>query len=291
MVVVLRVQVAVLVVAAAVLVGLAAAPPAEAAPKRIVALTPFAANTLANLGIKPVGIGETLGGQNRFSRKLRGVRRLPLSHPNGPNFEQLATLAPDLVISTPTWRKGHETMRELRIRVVESEPRSIARMVAATRRIGRLVGRPAQANILARRIAVSVKRQRRGIKRRPSVLLILGVGRTPFAFLPASWGGDVVAKAGGRLLTRGLKANGGFARISDETVVARDPDVIIAVPHANARDIPSIAAYLRDNPAWRTTKAVRNRRVHISTDNSLLQAGTDIARTIKRVRAKFLRNR
>ena len=65
-----------------------------APPKRIVALTPFAANTLVKLGVMPVGIGQTLGGQERFSPKLKGVEVLPLSHPNGPNLEQLASLDP-----------------------------------------------------------------------------------------------------------------------------------------------------------------------------------------------------
>ena len=46
------------------LVALAA--PAQGAPKRIVALTPFTANTLAELGVRPVGVGFVLGGAERF---------------------------------------------------------------------------------------------------------------------------------------------------------------------------------------------------------------------------------
>ena len=79
---------------------------ATAAPKRIVALTPFGANTLVKLGVKPVGVGQTLGGADRLSPKLKGVEVLPLSHPNGPNLEQLASLDPDLVLSSPTSAKA-----------------------------------------------------------------------------------------------------------------------------------------------------------------------------------------
>ena len=64
---------------------------AQAAP-RIVALTPFGANTLAKLGVRPVAVGQTLGGRDRLSPKLKGVPVLTLSHPNGPNLEQLASL-------------------------------------------------------------------------------------------------------------------------------------------------------------------------------------------------------
>ncbi len=135
-----------------------------------------------------------------------------------------------------------------------------------------------------------VARARKGIEEHPTVMLILGVGRTPFTFLPNSWGGDLVTKAGGELLTGGVESDSGFERISDEVVVAEDPDVIIAVPHANEEDIPSLTEYLRTNPAWATTSAVRNDRIYISVDNSLLQAGTDVARTIRKVRRVYLEN-
>ena len=56
------------------------------APKRIVALTPFTANTLAALGVKPVAIGETLGGRERFNKRLKGVRTLPWGTRSGPTW-------------------------------------------------------------------------------------------------------------------------------------------------------------------------------------------------------------
>src|SRR5690606_7128422 len=96
----------------------ALAAPAEAAkPNRIVALTPFAANTLVRLGIKPVAVGKTPGNV-KLHRKLRKVRKLPLSHAsNGPNLEQLAQLDPDLVFSERTWKAGHSAIRQLGIKV------------------------------------------------------------------------------------------------------------------------------------------------------------------------------
>lgn len=276
---------------AVVLLVMAMAVPAQAAPpKRIVALTPFVANTLVKLGVAPVGVGQTLGGQDRLSSKLNGVPVLPLSHPNGPNLEQLASLDPDLVFSSRTWAKGNESMADLGIRVLVQEPFRLNGAYAQTKVIGGLVGKGKEAIALAAAMKRSVAAARKGIEERPTVMLILGVGRTPFTFLPNSWGGDLVTKAGGRLLTGGVQSSSGFERISDEVVVAEDPDVIVAVPHANEDDIPSLTEYLRSNPAWQTTSAVRNGRIHISVDNSLLQAGTDVARTIRKVRRVYLQN-
>jgi iron complex transport system substrate-binding protein len=263
---------------------------AAAAPERIVALTPFGANTLVKLGITPVGIGQTLGGQDRFSPKLKQVEVLPLSHPNGPNLEQLASLDPDLVLSTPTWAKGNESMGALGIRVLIREPRDVAGAYSQTLAIGNLVGKRKQAEALVESMKKSVAQARKGIEEHPTVMVILGVGRTPFTFLPNSWGGDLVRKAGGELLTGGVESSSGFERISDEVVVAEDPDVIIAVPHANEDDIPSLTEYLRTNPAWSSTSAVRDGRIYISVDDSLLQAGTDVARAIRKVRRVYLQN-
>ena len=215
---------------------------------------------------------------------------LPLSHPNGPNLEQLAALNAQLVFSSPTWQRGHAGMRRLGMRVVESDPRSVNAMIASTVNIGRIVGREAKARQLAGAAEGRIVKSEAGIRRRPKVLALLGVGRTPYAFLENSWGGDVLRRAGARLLTAGLRANGGLARISNETVVKRNPDIIIAVPHAAPANVAALARYLRTNPAWRQTTAARRNRVYVSLDNSLLQAGTDVDRTIRYVRSHFLRN-
>jgi len=176
------------------------------------------------------------------------------------------------------------------MKVYESDPTSVAAIGRETRAIGGVLGRTRAANTLATKIEKDVAAAKRGISRRPRVLVILGVGRTPHAMLANSWGGDVVRQAGGNLLTQGLTSPSGTARISDEIVVKRNPDIIIAVPHGAPGNIPRLAAYYRNNPNWRNTRAVRNKRVYVATGNSLLQPYPAVASTIRDVRRKFLRN-
>ena len=266
-----------------------AAVPAQAAP-RVAALTPFTASTITRLGVRPVAIGQTLGGNDQYLASLRGVPVLKLSHPLGPNLEQLATHDPSIVLSSKTWQRGSAPMRRMGMKVYESDPTSVAAIGRETRAIGGVLGRTRAANALATKIERDVAAAKRGISRRPRVLVILGVGRTPHAMLANSWGGDVVRQAGGNLLTQGLTSPSGTARISDEIVVKRDPDIIIAVPHGTPGNIPRLAAYYRNNPNWRNTRAVRNKRVYVATGNSLLQPYPGVASTIRDVRRKFLRN-
>lgn len=257
--------------------GLLAAP-AGAAP-RVAALTPFSANTLAYLGVRPVVIGQTVG-QTQYSTRLSGVPVLRLSHPFGPNLEQLAQRNPRLVLTAPAWTRGSAGMRKLGMRVREFEPRSVSQAARDMRNIGALVGRAAGGRMLANWLNKSVRQASRGIRRRPSVLLILGVGRTPYAYLANSWGGDLVRRSGGRLLTGGLRAPGGYARISNEFVVARNPDYIIAVPHGNPGDLARMKRYLQRNPTWRSTKAARRGHIYVSTSAGLLQPTVNPALTI-----------
>jgi iron complex transport system substrate-binding protein len=275
--------------AAALLVLLFSAAPAQAAP-RVAALTPFSASTITRLGVKPVVIGQTLGGTDTYLASLRGVPVLTLTHPLGPNMEQLATYNASIVLSSKTWQRGTPAMRRLGMKVYESDPTSVAAVGTETRAIGKLLGRTRAANALAAKIDRDVRAAKANIKRRPRVLVILGVGRTPYAMLANSWGGDLVRQAGGNLLTNGLTSPSGIARISDEIVVQRNPDIIIAVPHGNPGSIDRLAAYYRSNPNWRNTRAVKSNQVYVATGNQLLQPYPGVAATIRSVRAKFLKN-
>ncbi|MDQ8043550.1 MAG: ABC transporter substrate-binding protein [Solirubrobacteraceae bacterium] len=269
----------------------AAAPAAHAAaPKRVVALTPFSANTMALLGAKPIAVGQALGGPNLFAPALRSVTKLPLSHPNGPNLEQLAKLKADYVFTGEAWSRGTAPMKRLGIRVANREPRAITDVPRQTARIGAAIGRGAAGKRLAATQTNQIHAALAGIRKHPKVLLVLGVGTTPYAFLPNSWGGNLIQRAGGTLITAGLKSSNGYARISDEYVVAQNPDIIIAIPHGNPDDLGEIATQLKSRPGWKTTRAARAGHVYISTDNTLLQPISGVASVLSSVRRTYLKN-
>lgn len=278
--------------AAALLISTAGAGAASSS-KKVVALTPFSANALVNSGKKPAAIGAQAVGHKAMSPKLKGVKQLTLSHPNGPNMEEIAKLDPDVVYSAPAWQKGSQTMRALGVKVLMKDPNTVGQVVSSIRSIGNAYGTRKKTSAFASKVSKQIKYAKTGGKKitsRPSVLLLLGVGRSPQAFLKDTWGGSVITAAGGSLLTGGLTASGGFARISDEKIIQLNPQIIIAVPHGNSKDIPSIKEFYENNPAWSTLDAVKNKKVFVITDDALLQPDTDAGNTIKRVRTKFLKN-
>ena len=267
--------------------------------QRIVALTPFSANTLIKLGIKPVAIGEGQAGA-KLDPKLKNVPVLPLSHAaNGPNLEQLTSYDADLVFSERTWKAGFEAIKGLGMKIVTKDPYRVSSVPRKIRSIGKLVDKKAKAGKLAAQVQKQVKKSTADVTDSPRVLMILGVGETPYAFLSDSWGGDLVTQAGGELITDGLSndgddgllVNGGYAQISDEQIIASNPDVIIAVPHGRADDLDAIAENLRNDEAFEVTNAAQNGDIYVTTDSSLIQGNTNVASIISKVRSDFLKNR
>jgi len=274
---------------------------ASAAPlkgNKIVALTPFAANAMGTMGVMPRAVGEVLNTSDTapsfvptIESGIRGRRidQLLLTHPNGPNLEKLAQLNPKLVFSSPQWSKGKSAMTSLGIKVKNSEPTSVNGIYSEFKKVAKVIGKQKQAKRYVASMKKKVNKATPSVSaKKPTVMVILGVGRTPFTFLKNSWGGSIVQKAGGRLLTGGATNKSGFARISDEVVIAEDPDVIIAVPHAVKNDIEGLIEYMKTNPAWEQTTAVDKEQLYVSTDNSLLQAGVNPAKVMKTIQKQYL---
>ena len=71
-------------------------------------------------------------------------------------------------------------------RVVDADPKSVQAVYSKTRQIAALLGREARGRRLIKSMKRQVTKARRGIEKRVRVMVILGVGRTPFVFLENS---------------------------------------------------------------------------------------------------------
>lgn len=298
--------VAAVLLAMTVALGLAGGPLTGAAdaaktPKRVVTLTPFTSNITSRLGVRPIAMAP-IGGEGskmRAASGLKNVTQLEMSHPNGPDIETLIRLNPDLVLSSPNWRTGTPKIKRQRIEVIDGwEPLRVNTVSPAVRRIAKKLGKTAKAaKRITTQIDAGIRKAGAGIKRRPKVLMVLGVGKNTTAFLPNSWGGDIVGYAGGTLVTAGLRAGfdagtpGSFAPLSDEEVLRRDPDVIIVVPHGNSEQIQQAKVEFANRPAWAPTRAVQSGQLHIVDSERLLQASDNPGAVIEWVRRDLLKNR
>ena len=250
-----------------------------AAP-RIVALLPFAADQLLELGVKPVAVPKLRG---VAPAAWEGIPTIALDHSAGPNLEQLMAAAPDIVITSGVYAQFLPAMeKSTRADVVVMDVESIDDVAGHIRRLGELTGKRAQATAL-----IEKNNARLGSKESGdiSVLAVFGTPHAFYAFLPDSYLGDIVEHCGGKMMTDDLQSHGvfrGLAPLSMEAVIERDPDQVLVVFHGPEE---SARAMLERDALWGKLDAVTQGRIAFLQDDLFaMRPGSELPRAIREIR-------
>ena len=193
--------------------------------ERVVSLAPHATELLF-----AVGAGDRIVGTVSHSDYPPPARQIPrVGGYSRLDLERIVSLQPDLIVA---WHSGNsvaqvERLRSLGLVVYFSEPRRFEDMAEALLRLGALTGNRRQA-------------QRRATTLRAAVDDLLGryAGRPPVTVFYQIWNDPLMTVNGEHLINQVIEMCGGrniFAelptlapRIVIETVLARDPEVIVA---------------------------------------------------------------
>ncbi len=197
------------------------------APKRIVSTAPSITELLYALGL-----GDRIVGVDRFSRYPPEAQKKPkVGDYVNPNLETIASLRPDLVIIPVNPVKLAERLAILRLKVLEIDQDTIAKLYESFRIVGEAVGARAQAA----KLASTVRGQLEAIRQRAAPLkktrMMFVIGRTPnrldglIVVGQASYLNEIIALAGGENVFRDAVAP--YPGVSLEEVLARNPDVIV----------------------------------------------------------------
>jgi ABC-type Fe3+-hydroxamate transport system substrate-binding protein len=197
------------------------------APKRIVSTAPSLTELLYALGL-----GDRVVGVDRFSRyPPEALRKPKIGDYANPNLEAIAALRPDLVIVPVNPVKLAERLGTLRLKVLEIDQDSLAKLYESFRVIGQATGTAAQAA----QLEANVRTQLEAVRARAAPLkktrMMFVVGRTPnrldglIVVGQASYLNEIIALAGGENVFRDAVAS--YPGVSLEEVLARNPDVIV----------------------------------------------------------------
>ena len=236
--------------------------------RRIVSLSPGATAMLF-----AAGAGDRVVATPRYSEEPDAARRIPrIGDAQNFDVERILVLRPDVVIA---WAGGTpplalQRLERMGLRVYRHRVERLDDIGPAVRRLGALAGTSAQADAAAaaleRRIA-ALRSQGAG-PRRPRVLIqvwdrpVYTVGRAQLL-------SDVVEACGYRNLFEDLAAPG--PAVGVEAVIARDPDVILAV----APDAGMARAWLEGWRAFPSLRAVRQRHLLEDVDARLTRMGPE----------------
>ncbi|MSQ35884.1 MAG: ABC transporter substrate-binding protein [Dehalococcoidia bacterium] len=234
-----------------------------AAPQRIVATSPSAIEILYAAGGTSVARTSTA----RFPAE---VASLPdIGRAEQLAFEQIIAQRPDLVLADASLQAQVATQLASAlggVPVVFVGATKYDDVATALRLVGRIVGKPAVAEAAAKAMddAKATAKAAAAGKAAPKTLVIIGAPNDPYAALPESFVGDVLALAGGTNVAAGLPANApfpGYTKLSLERIVTGVPDVVLTVTVGRPGG-PTLADGIKGDAGYATLPAVRQNRVH-----------------------------
>jgi iron complex transport system substrate-binding protein len=195
-------------------------------PQRIVSTAPSITELLYALGL-----GDRIVGVDRFSRyPAEALRKPKIGDYANPNLETIASLRPDLVIIPTNPVKLADRLATLRLKVLEIDQESLAKLYESFRIVGQATGATAQAAKLDSTVRTQLETVRTRAAPLKRTRMMFVVGRTPnrldglIVVGQASYLNEIIALAGGENVFRDAVAS--YPGVSLEEVLARNPDVI-----------------------------------------------------------------
>jgi iron complex transport system substrate-binding protein len=250
---------------------------AQGTPKRIVSTAPSITEALFALGL-----GDQVVGVSRFCNFPASVLKLPkVGTYLAPDAEAIARLVPDLVILQRISSGLTDRLHALRISFIEVPHGTLNDVYTGITLMAKAAGVPDRGSALNDRI----KRELTGLqvkaKGLPSPRVLAIVNRRPGMLA------DITAVGPDNYLQQLLEIAGGtnvlakpglpmYPRISLETVLRDDPDVILDLSGQQESEAERQAASVQVQALWGQQfqlTAVRNRRVVVGVSNALLVPG------------------
>lgn len=205
--------------------GLGPPPPARAS--RIVSLAPSLTDVVIALGA-----AETIAGVTRYDEAEAVAKRPRVGGYSDPSVETILQLHPDLLLCQPSpGNKGAvERLAQAGLPVQVFKLESLDDVRSAITRVGKLVGRDADAQALVRSIDAARERARSAAQRRgrPVRTAILFDVDPIVAAGPGSFVHELLVDAGGEDVI--APAPQPFPRVPVETLLAQAPALVLLAP-------------------------------------------------------------
>jgi iron complex transport system substrate-binding protein len=265
-----------------------------ATPSRIVSTSPSITETLFALGL-----GDRVVGVSEYCRFPPAVLKLPkVGTFLKPDAELIAGLRPDLVVVHELSSGIDRRLAALRIPFVAVDRGTLASVFSSILQIAQAAGEPARGDTLVADIERRLQQVRRGAvdSARPRALFI--IGRSPgmltdlVAVGPGSYINDLIEIAGGRNVLA-IQGQPEYPRISMETVLRLDPDVIVDTVDMGETEAERRLRQPINERLWSaypTLTAVKSRRLHAATTDALVVPGPRVVDAAEWV-ASLLRER
>jgi iron complex transport system substrate-binding protein len=249
-------------------IALALLAAATAVAVRVVSLAPALTEDLFAIGAGPAVVGV-----DAFSNRPPAALRLPrVGSMRTVSSEAVAALNPDLVVGIAYQAPTLRDLGRLGVATQTFELETLADDFATIAGLGRATGHGREATRLLAAIRRRLDTVRRATRTLPAprALAFVGMGVAPFYTAGrGSYIHDLFAVAHIRNVVGDLQA--AFPALSDETIEASDPDVLI-VPRG---------AVIPNGPPWSRLRAVRLGHIVALDEDDYLRPGPRVADVVE----------
>jgi iron complex transport system substrate-binding protein len=255
----------------------------EMPPQRIVSLAPSNTELLFALGLGSRVVGVTR--YCTYPEAASGIEKV--ADYNTISVEKVMALRPDLVVAARgNDKEGLMTLRRMGIQVFSLDIQSVAQLLTAIERLGRLGGVEAQAAELKQELEGRVTKVRARVgsaATRPRVMWGYW-GEPIFTAGAQTMIDDVFTLAGGTNV--GRQAPGAWPQVSLEVLVAWAPEVIVTTTQmGGAEEFGREIENLKEMDGWKMLPAVRDGRVYAIDGDLLNRPGPRLIDALEQIAA------
>jgi ABC-type Fe3+-hydroxamate transport system substrate-binding protein len=245
---------------------------------RIVSLAPSATSILCAIGAKNLLVGVT-----KWCADVAPVEKLPKLGDcwHLESVEEIVKLRPALLIGGVPFKP--ETVAKLLgqpFAFLAMNPRTLGDIESDIRMLGRIAGRPTQAERVVRKMRETLRQLAKSSgARKKRVRVYCEAWHHPRISSPP-WVGEIVRSCGGEMVVPGGQ------KVSDEQVAEAQPEVMVLAWAATGEKANVRKAYAVE--AWKDVPAIRNKRVYVVRDEwlntpgpPLLEGARELARILR----------
>ncbi|PFW07779.1 ABC transporter substrate-binding protein [Bacillus cereus] len=227
--------------------------------------------SFATLSMGDMDIIDVLGGKivGRPDTKLTLPDELKkaqvIGNAHQPNFEQIASLKPDVLVANNGFQKNVPTVEGQGTQVIISSANSVQDIQKNIELYGTVMKKEDKAKAINQKMNDQMKKYEK--KSDVKALLVYGAPGTYLAALPTSLSGDILEKTGGKNIASDFpetKEYPQYAQLSVERIIEANPDVIYLITHGDPKSVKkAFEGEMMKNEAWKNLEAVKQNRVVI----------------------------
>lgn len=270
----------------------------EEAPKRAVTTSHFMTEMLLSLGLEESMAGTCWADNDILPELKEAYGKVPVLSERYPSKEVFYSVEPDFVsgwhssLDPKRLAGGDELIKNgVNPYIISSLEKgaTIERVYEDYMTLGKIFDVEDRARTVVRNLKKAVERaeKTRGSQDMPRVFAYDSGREAPFAVAGGGLGNDIINKAGGKNIFSDIDGN--YATVSWETVLEKDPEIILIVDYGREGWEEKIS-FLRDNEFTRELEAVKADRF-VVVSLAEISPGPRIAGALEHMSKVFFRVR